>query len=115
MPHQAGNLEDAARNAGTGNDMDSRSSYAVRLLLVIVATIVAWQCVVYAIGPVIPRARLGKIKEGMSKEEVVRILGEPAVRGPEYVYEKPFNPGYVQVTFDPGGRVRYVNDESVFR
>ncbi|MBX3451093.1 MAG: outer membrane protein assembly factor BamE [Planctomycetaceae bacterium] len=95
--------------------MDSRSSYAVRLLLVIVATIVAWQCVVYAIGPVIPRARLGKIKEGMSKEEVVRILGEPAVRGPEYVYEKPFNPGYVQVTFDPGGRVRYVNDESVFR
>lgn len=95
--------------------MESRSSYAFQLLLVLVAAIVVWQCAVYAIGPVIPRARLGKIQEGMSKEEVVRILGEPAVRGPEYVYEKPFNPGYVQVKFDPGGRVLYVNDESVFR
>lgn len=77
---------------------------------------VAWGVCVYCFGPVLPQHVIASVLPGMTQEQVISLVGNPAsVESGSFIYEKPFNPGYVQIKFNHARRVVYVNDESVFR
>ena len=60
-------------------------------------------------------ARVLKHIEGKTRVEVLRIAGEPRyIYEDQWVYEVPWNPGWVEVHFDGHDRVNHVNDESPF-
>lgn len=71
--------------------------------------------ILWAVGPVIPYSVLSKLEPGMSKARVEDVLGPP-VTGDEYVwiYERNFNPSWVEIHFYDLGRYSDFNDESAF-
>jgi hypothetical protein len=67
-------------------------------------------------GPVISPHRLARL-EVATQQDVLRELGQPAEiqSSRSWIYERWGNFGYVTISFDDQGRVRTINDESVFR
>jgi hypothetical protein len=82
-------------------------------VLAISLAIVAIQTVV---GPAVPRWKLRQISEGMTKHQVVAILGHPDRESSdhEWQFSRWGNAGWVEIWFNEDGLVGYINDESVF-
>ena len=57
-----------------------------------------------------------EIRLGMTREQVIAILGDPdRIDGTDQIeYSRPFNAGWVEFTFDAKDRLIEKNDESVF-
>lgn len=83
------------------------------LLLVLLSPILALYVVA---GPAINRRAFFKVRQGMPKADVRRILGTPTDGdGTEvWYYQRWGNFGWAEVHFDYSGRVVFTNDESVF-
>lgn len=95
--------------------MKSYRTYMLKLILLSLLLTTGCALLWYCLGPVLPRRYIKTIQPGMSQKDVTAILGVPStITDDVYIYEKPFNPGYVQVCFNKNGEVIYVNDESVF-
>lgn len=93
---------------------DLRTLFAVFVILGIILGIAA---LAYRIGgPVLPTYQLRRIQETRAtREEVRAIFGSPqdaSDDGRAWIYERPSNPGWVEIYFDQAGRVCDVNDES---
>jgi outer membrane protein assembly factor BamE (lipoprotein component of BamABCDE complex) len=67
-------------------------------------------------GPVFPNSHLRQVQPGLTKQQVIGILGEPSVKTDtgEYVYERWGNPGWVAVYFGDDGIVTSIDVESAF-
>ncbi len=75
-------------------------------------------------GPAVPLKQLRLLREDMTTAQVRSILGEPqhiytdsSTQSPSYaawIYESRFNPGWVELIFDPKGHLSSLNDESAF-
>lgn len=107
-------------------------TYNVKFRLRTLITIVTMSCVAMGgcitllrqvAGPVIPDSRFRLLHEGMTAEAVQELIGEPSrIRRSDpavypcsetWIYERPMNPGWVEIGFDSAGRVNSINDESV--
>ena len=67
-------------------------------------------------GPPVNRSQLRKVSNGMSKEEIISILGYPTVQGEsEWVYSRFLNPGWVALTFDERQAVMSIDIECAWR
>jgi hypothetical protein len=82
------------------------------VIVVTLMTVAAYSCV----GPVISPRLLRQV-EGATKEELVRMLGQPSqvMDYGDWIYTRWPNRGWVEIGFDENDRVLEVNDESVFR
>ena len=69
-----------------------------------------------SLAPVVPRAHLEQLEVGMTKYEVEAILGKPTRRRGTsiWVYERPFNPARIGVSFDEQGRLESVNNKRIY-
>ena len=67
-------------------------------------------------GPPISRRSLEAISVGMSKDQVLTIIGDPTSRTDDsFVYERNLNPGWVVITFSADETVGTIDVESVWR
>lgn len=94
--------------------------FSLRAMMLSVTVIAVLLCsarliVLSAIGPVIPYSVLDKLEFGMTKAEIEKILGPPAATDEHaWIYERPLNPGWVEIHFYHQGRYSDFNDESAF-
>jgi hypothetical protein len=66
------------------------------------------------VGPALPHAIVGQLREGMRKDEVEAILGPPTYKRDDcWDYDPWWNPGWVEFYFE-NGRLVDLNDESAF-
>jgi hypothetical protein len=93
--------------------------FTLRSILVVMALIAFAFGVGYrlrlALGPIKPNAALAKLRPGMGHSEVEAILGRPT-RVDTYgnwVYEKPFNPGWLTINFDKQSKLTDYDHEPV--
>ncbi len=97
------------------------------LLLVVVSSVLLGAgrfLLLRSMEPVFPVATLEKLQYGMTPEEVKAILGNPSAiltnedaqhaYGPQWSYERAFNPGWVDLGFDEAGRLSWVDDEGAW-
>ena len=79
------------------------------------AVLTAFSCVMWRVlvKPIIPPESLARVERGMSKEEVVALLGQPSeeTNETEWKYFRKYRIGWVEVFFDVDGRVVEVNTE----
>lgn len=75
------------------------------------------------IGCIFPSSLLNRLPAGSTVSLVEQVLGQPTFviaegnggTGSCWRYERWPNPGYADVQFDARDRVKWINDESVFR
>ena len=79
-----------------------------------VAVIVA--SVIHCLGPVFPESTLAQIRVGDTQQHVRELLGEPNPNSTDsaWYYDRPMNPGWLTVNFDPLGNVTYMDHEQAF-
>lgn len=67
-------------------------------------------------APIFPDSTLERVTKGMSKPNVVRILGEPQEKTSrsEWKYWRPMKSGWVQVFFDDEELVIEISSDSIF-
>jgi hypothetical protein len=84
---------------------------AIAAALLVGAGTLAW----LVAGDPISQAKWDQIQKGMSKEQVIKVMGAPkSDYGDQIVYSRPLNAGWVAFAFDTNGVVAWKNDESVF-
>jgi outer membrane protein assembly factor BamE (lipoprotein component of BamABCDE complex) len=68
------------------------------------------------IGPIRPHSAVAKISQGMTQEDVRKILGPPngRVSQESWSHQRFLNPGWLVVYFDDAGCVQYVEHEPPF-
>lgn len=103
----------------TGNSTIRRCWHAFKTYLRWV--FISWPLIVgllfayLAMRPAWDRTKLNQLTPGMTHEQVRAIAGDPTDTYCGYwVYERVGNGGWVEIHFDPDGRMLFVNDESVF-
>jgi hypothetical protein len=66
----------------------------------------------WIIGPVISARTLESI-HGATRDDVLRILGEPSEMQSQgdWIYDRPPTAGWVKISFGENGRVQLINDE----
>jgi hypothetical protein len=84
-------------------------------------TVAACVCFVFfaarwCLGPIASQATLSRLKVGMTADEVEEILGSPSDRteSREWIYERPPNPGWLNIAFDENARFVRYSHEPVF-
>ena len=90
-----------------------RFPFAVNLLLVItLVSAMAW----LVVGDPISQSKWDRITEGMTKSQVLEIMGEPdSYDGPDQIeYSRFLNVGWVEFFFDERDVLIGKNDESAF-
>lgn len=68
------------------------------------------------VGPAVRRSKLEQLEKGMTKNQVLEVLGRPRKIESErqWIYSRSGNYGWVEVFFDDCDRLTGVNDESAF-
>jgi hypothetical protein len=80
-------------------------------LLIALSTWTAW----LALGDPISQTKWDSIGQGMTRDEVVKILGAPdSLDGDQLEYSGLLNAGWVELVFDESGVLIRKHDESVF-
>lgn len=83
----------------------------VAAALLVCASALGW----LVAGNPVSQAKWQQIQKGMTKEQVIRIMGTPkSDYGDQIVYSGPLNAGWVAFAFDTNGVLAWKNDESVF-
>jgi outer membrane protein assembly factor BamE (lipoprotein component of BamABCDE complex) len=88
-------------------------------IAIVVAILIAGVCFAarWCLGPVVSQATLDRLRVGMTAREVEQVLG-PATDTDDdsdcWYYEKPFNPGWLTVTFDDEGRMASYGQELAY-
>jgi hypothetical protein len=82
------------------------------VVLIVAIIVLAW----LAARDPVNQSKWNSISEGMTKSEVIAILGNPdRYDGTDQIeYTRPFNQGWVEFIFDKDQRLIEKNDESVF-
>jgi hypothetical protein len=89
----------------------SRSAIAAFAFLVALGAMMAW----LVVGDPISQRKWDRIQQGMTRAEVVKILGEPhSLDGNQIEYSRFLNVGWVEFAFDESGMLIWKNDESAF-
>ena len=91
--------------------------FSLRTLLVVtLLAALTVGSVVNCLGPIRPHSAVAKINEGMTQEDVRKILGTPNGKTSQesWSYERFMNPGWLVVYFDDAGCVQYVDHEPPF-
>jgi len=82
------------------------------VIIVALAGVTAW----FVAGDPISQSKWDKVRVGMTKEQVLEILGEPdSYDGPDQIeYSRFLNVGWVEFFFDERNILIEKNDESAF-
>jgi hypothetical protein len=97
-----------------------RPRFTLRWMLIataIVALVVAFaEFLRSALGPIESDEIIAKLVPGMREAEVERLLGKPdrVDANGDWVYEKPYNPGWLGIHFDERRRLIYHDHEPLF-
>jgi hypothetical protein len=90
-----------------------RSPLAAALALIVaVVAVIAW----LVAGDPISQAKWDRVREGMSREQVLKVMGEPdSYDGHDQIeYSRFMNVGWIEFHFDERDVLIEKNDESVF-
>lgn len=91
--------------------------FSIRTLLILTALIAfAILASKHCLGPVVPLSVAKRVRPGITRSEVIAILGLPndGMTNQSWEYVRIFNPGWFVVHFDANGEVAYVDHETVF-
>ena len=69
-----------------------------------------------AVGPIAPASTIAQLQPGITEAEVERLFGRPTNvdRNGDWLYEKPYNPGWLCVKFDENRELAGYDHETVF-
>src|SRR5688500_17655057 len=70
-----------------------------------------------ALGPIRSDEVIAQLRPGMGEADVERLLGKPdrVDAYGDWMYEKPFNPGWLGIKFDEHRKLLYHDHEPVFQ
>jgi hypothetical protein len=100
--------------------MDRRPRFTLRKILVVTALVAivfgAGQILQNAVEPIASEEVIAQLLPGMAEADVERLLGKPdrVDDNGDWVYEKPFNPGWLGIKFDEHRKLIYHDHEPVF-
>jgi hypothetical protein len=97
-----------------------RPRFTLRKILIVTALVaIVFGSVPFlqtALGPIRPDDVIAQLRPGMGEAEIETILGRPDEVDDygKWVYEKPFNPGWLGIIFDEHRKLLYHDHEPVF-